>query len=619
MATYYISTSGNDTTGNGTLSFPWRTLVKATTAVTTPGDIIHINAGTYIETTTCNLAVGVNIEGDGITSIVKSTITADFTPIIRCSSAIGTNGNQHISDIKIDGTLTAKWGILVEGRSNFSIHDITMVDVFSAGIIIDGGINAGEASTYATGNTFYNNIINNCAEYAGGYARGCLNIGSQDGMLIYNNQITQDQRAVGFNGEPIKYWNGGFLKGVQIYNNTLKKKALAAGAGVSDWDFNIEFFMISGLNIYGNTFINGAIDLAGMFKGTYSYGVWIHNNTFYSEVLNVYRQSGIIIEVLIQDVLIEDNIIYNFSNGVYMTPRIYDFGIPLPGADTKNITIRRNLMILNTATSTFTDLGGRFIDFGGGDFQQFQDCYIYNNTCLYPSGLEQYVAVGLPQATSGFIKNIYIKNNIFSGSNYGVIYQEPTSTVVMDNLQITNNSFYGSTGSDYLFLGSGSGTNYVNSSNSHTNPTYVGSGNYTLQSSSPLIDAGVNIGLTYYGSAPDIGYAEFNSGNISPVASAGVDQTITLPTSSIALAGSGTDSDGTIASHVWSQISGPNTATITTSTSYTSTVTSLIAGTYVLRLTVTDNLGATGIDDIQIIVNPVPVIQSTIKRRIIIL
>jgi hypothetical protein len=68
------------------------------------------------------------------------------------------------------------------------------------------------------------------------------------------------------------------------------------------------------------------------------------------------------------------------------------------------------------------------------------------------------------------------------------------------------------------------------------------------------------------------------------VASAGSDQTITLPTSSTTLSGSG--STGTITSYLWSQVSGPNTATISTPSSATTNVSGLIAGTYVFKLSV---------------------------------
>ncbi len=67
-----------------------------------------------------------------------------------------------------------------------------------------------------------------------------------------------------------------------------------------------------------------------------------------------------------------------------------------------------------------------------------------------------------------------------------------------------------------------------------------------------------------------------------PTANAGTNQTITLPTSTVTLDGSG--SIGTISSYSWSLISGPNTPVITSPGTVTTTVTGLIQGTYIFQL-----------------------------------
>lgn len=94
--------------------------------------------------------------------------------------------------------------------------------------------------------------------------------------------------------------------------------------------------------------------------------------------------------------------------------------------------------------------------------------------------------------------------------------------------------------------------------------------------------------------------------NLPPTANAGSDITITLPTNSVTLVGSGTDADGTIASYAWSRVSGPTTYTITSPASASTTVTGLVQGTYVFRLTVTDNAGATATDNVTVTVNAAP-------------
>ena len=49
-----------------------------------------------------------------------------------------------------------------------------------------------------------------------------------------------------------------------------------------------------------------------------------------------------------------------------------------------------------------------------------------------------------------------------------------------------------------------------------------------------------------------------NAANIPPTADAGTDQSITLPTSSVTIIGTGTDTDGSISAYNWREISGPS-------------------------------------------------------------
>ena len=62
--TYYVAPTGSDgSSRNGSSSQPWATLAYACTRVTTSGDVITRNAGTYNETQTSSLAAGVSLEG----------------------------------------------------------------------------------------------------------------------------------------------------------------------------------------------------------------------------------------------------------------------------------------------------------------------------------------------------------------------------------------------------------------------------------------------------------------------------------------------------------------------------------------------------------------------------
>jgi len=69
--TYYIDPAGNNS-NDGSVTHPWLTLTYACAHTKTSGDIIHVNAGTFVETDDCNLAVGVSLTGTGTGSVIKS-------------------------------------------------------------------------------------------------------------------------------------------------------------------------------------------------------------------------------------------------------------------------------------------------------------------------------------------------------------------------------------------------------------------------------------------------------------------------------------------------------------------------------------------------------------------
>lgn len=92
--------------------------------------------------------------------------------------------------------------------------------------------------------------------------------------------------------------------------------------------------------------------------------------------------------------------------------------------------------------------------------------------------------------------------------------------------------------------------------------------------------------------------------NTPPTANAGNDLTIQLPTNSVTLQGSGTDTDGTIASYAWTKTAGPSSGFITSPSSASTTVTNLEQGTYTFQLKVTDNQGAIGTDTVNVNVQP---------------
>lgn len=586
---FYISTTGNDL-GTGSQTSPWKTLKKATQMVTVVGDIIHVNAGTYVETQQAQLTVGVSLEGDGNTSVLKSTLSADWTAMLQLiSGSEGTNGNQYIRNLKFDGqNLQTFWGIEIVGRSNVEIDHCTIVDFYDRGIIYSGRTDNQNAppTIYATGNSFHDNILTNCARYTPNYGAGCLNIGGQKGMLIYNNTISQDSRTNGNNGWPIKYWLDGYLDGCKIYNNTFNKKLSHSYLGDGCWDFAIELFNVRGLEIYENTFVGGGIDLNYQDKGTYPFSAWIHHNIVSMPVLNTHIQTAVTLEFQSETVIIEDNVFDKVNIGVNYAPR--------SGSRITDNTIRRNVM---TNVGKGDGFGG-FVTYGNGASNlTYTNIDISNNTMVMVAGSNAgYWGLDLPNVNSGSITNVTIKNNIIQGAISGSITQY--SAVKITGLNISNNDLYLNGNNVPDFSSAPVPSNYIYANNLFVNPLFVSTTDFHLQTSSPLRGKGSDgkdIGA-YVGSALPP--------NQSPVANAGVDKNITLPVNTVTMAGNGTDADGTIVTHTWTKVSGPSSFNIITPSSYTTTITGLVAGTYIFRLTVTDDAGANSVDDMQVVVNP---------------
>ncbi|MEO5602836.1 MAG: prolyl oligopeptidase family serine peptidase [Cyclobacteriaceae bacterium] len=102
---------------------------------------------------------------------------------------------------------------------------------------------------------------------------------------------------------------------------------------------------------------------------------------------------------------------------------------------------------------------------------------------------------------------------------------------------------------------------------------------------------------------------------VAPIANAGPNKTVVLPSSSVSIAGSATDIDGSISTYQWTKKSG-NACSLSGTTGATLNVSSLTLGSYVFRLSVTDNLGLTAYDEVRVNVTWPPLVDAGFDKSV---
>jgi hypothetical protein len=101
--------------------------------------------------------------------------------------------------------------------------------------------------------------------------------------------------------------------------------------------------------------------------------------------------------------------------------------------------------------------------------------------------------------------------------------------------------------------------------------------------------------------------------NIIPVVTAGSNQLLVLPTDETTVMGSASDADGTIATYLWSQRSGP-AATMSNANTSNLTLSYLSANAYLFRLTVTDDFGESVYSEVAVEVQEPPNNYNWVKE-----
>jgi hypothetical protein len=510
---YYVDISGNNS-NNGSSTSPWLSLNYACSKATTPGDIIHINAGSFNETNKLNLAVGVSIEGAGTdATIINSKYVASSSSdgAILLNSSTFTSGTQSISNLTLTGSnLTATRAICINYRNNVTIHHCKIVDFYASGVFFRGSNQAWdvEPNPYASGNSLYNCTVNNCGTRSTGESAS-IRINGQNGFLLHDNTFTQTFRASGQNGNIL---GGEWNQGLKIYANTFTKSDNEGSA----WNFFFELWhWQGGGEVHGNTFKGAAtMDIVDVMKSTAEYGLKIYDNDYLvasTIAFTAHQPYSITVEgrSRLEYMYIYDNYFKNVPNAIEYNMTV-NTGEGYSSFNVNHIYLYGNVL----ENVGMTDLSNYPIwieGYGSNSNITVDNFSIYNNSIQGVNNSNK-ALTGIQWDVAGKFSNLFIQNNIITNCrNAAITFHSNLSGATLSNVTVNNNLYYNNATNAAAYNMTVS--NKVENNNIVGNPLFVSLTDYHLQGSSPAINKGINVGLPYNGSAPDIG--AFETGNTS--------------------------------------------------------------------------------------------------------
>lgn len=228
-------------------------------------------------------------------------------------------------------------------------------------------------------------------------------------------------------------------------------------------------------------------------------------------------------------------------------------------------------------------------------------------TASPPTGTLVFTFATVHGSCMGFVNSITGANLTTPIKQSGTPFQSTTTDnpgITLPTAIVAGNLTMGFNAWNRTFvLPPGAGYTQVSSTVNATVPTIIASSEYKA-AGAQLVDWTTTDDIQKVMFAIEVAAAAGGS-NVAPTANAGADQTNVEPYSTVTLSGSGSDSDGTIASYAWSKVSGPTPLSALSSASaasptYKATPNAITAQADVWRLTVTDNGGATGFDDVSV-------------------
>jgi VCBS repeat-containing protein len=293
----YVATNGNDSSGDGSINKPWRTIQKAA-GVVNAGNTVYVRGGTY----TLSSSISISRSGNAANYIT-------FMPY--SGETVNINGNNAVSNlVDISGNYIRWRGFNLSGdRYSNDAGTIRLIDAQYC-IVEDNTItNPNSAGGIHLRNGAANNIIQGntitCNTDASAGAIYWWRAGSAN--VIRDNTITSNNANTmwdGMGGGPEDDLN--YMYNTDIYDNYISFSSSIPGGWDRDDGIQLEGGNVN-VRIWGNTIKNSYVGIGvapvlegpcyyfrniidspygEMFKmGNNSYGrIYIYHNTYYTNL-----------------------------------------------------------------------------------------------------------------------------------------------------------------------------------------------------------------------------------------------------------------------------------------------------------------------------------------------
>lgn len=506
----HVSLSGNNGSGDGTASSPYRTVAHAASQVpANQNKTIFIHPGTFNETAEIILPTGVNIlgSGEGVTILQagnlgtgggKEDYTGSLIQLISESYDGGNawdpplppaNGNQSLSGFTIDGSnKSLKAGIWLQNRNNVTMHHITIQHCAQRGAVACFGPKAGqqEPPYYISGLTMHDMIFTNSGADLSDESLGNLCLGHTDGAEIYNITIND------IYGYGIKFIFEGYYKNTKVHDCVISVNEddplwtediaiefwnLGPGNEVYNVEANTWFSFVN----WANTFNNPAA--AGDHLKIYDCKIIDNDGTSLKEAIEVACSGTEVYNCYIED---------------------KGWGIAQWLQAERKVSYHHNIFRNTQPQAVWADAGAIFIV--ADNVPQMEDIEIYNNVFdnLYTGGGSPLKVISVWKGT---VDGLDIANNVSTN-----MLTETYDFFIYGAASVNNGSYRNNLSHDAHNV---SGAISM-SGNIVGDPQYKATGQrwegyYEASSaSSPMVDAGIDVGFAFQGSAPDIGRWEYS-------------------------------------------------------------------------------------------------------------